>query len=464
MAQELKIQQRIGQRLTQQQLRFVRMLELNAPELDDAVQRELEANPALEVADADAETERRTEDTTPYYLRKARSSSPDTETPDFVAPSAGESLYEALDRQISERELTPEVAAMARYIVGNLDSNGYLLRPLPKLIDDLLVSTGREIPEAVAREAFELVRSLDPAGVGAENLRDTLLLQLRRLPDSPQRNDAIDILTHQFEAFHMRHSHKIISALKLSQTRIDAANALILTLNPKPGSGLGDTAADSAQAITPDFVVTNDNGELSVALNNRIPELVIDESFREAMKGLEGRRGRPRKGMEYVTSRFNEARDFLTVLRQRQRTMHDVMTAIVKWQKEYFETGDVYSMRTMMLKDLSNVTGYDPSVISRATANKYVQMPWGSVMPLRSFFSDTVGDENDGGAAGEALTNRKVEAIIREVTSKEDKRHPLSDEKIREILSERGYGISRRTVAKYRDRLGILVARLRKQL
>lgn len=481
MAQELKITQRMGQHLTQQQLRFVRLLELNAPELDEAVARELEANPALEVADPETESERRLADETPWYLRQrgpAQWGGPDSDLPAYTPPDESESLYDLLNIQISERKVKPAVAAMARYIVGNLDSNGYLRRSLPALREDYYINQGREISLSDATEAFGLVRGLDPAGVGAEDLRDCLLLQLRRLPSSDAREDAIEILENQFEAFYMRHSHKIISALHIDQRRIDAANRLILTLNPKPGAAYGGAASTAAGVIFPDFIIGREEGQLYVMLPNRIPDLHIQESFAEAMRGLEGRRGRPRKGTEFVASRYNEARDFIQVLRQRQQTMKDVMTAILSHQKRYFETGDVYTLRPMMLKDINRITGLDPSVISRATAGKYVETPWGAVVPLRTFFSDTVtsgakrarpegeagNEEKQDATDGPELTNRKIEATIRSLVEAEDKRHPLSDEKLRAELARLGYDVSRRTVAKYRDRAGILVARLRRQL
>lgn len=480
MAQELKLGTRLGMHLTQQQLRFVELLEMTAPELDEAVERELEDNPALEVADVRQEGERWGADETPYYLRRVNQGGGE-ERSDFIPPDNSESLYDVLLTQIQQRQLDPDVASMAEYIAGNLDSNGYLRRPLHAIVEDLAYNRGIEVAPEVARTAYDTVRSLDPAGVGAENLRDCLLLQLSRIPESRARENAVRILRDQFEAFSMRHSHKIISALHLGREEVDEANALILRLNPKPGAAYGGVDVTAAGVIVPDYNVTREGGELFISLNNRIPELAVEESFAEAMRGMELRRGRPKKGTEFVRDRYKSAVDFLNVLRQRQQTMLGIMTAIVAHQREYFETGDVYSLRPMMLKDLEVATGYDKSVISRATNNKYVSMPWGAVLPMRSFFSDAVvavgrrggdasgadeGDAADGGtgiSSGDALTNRQIEAAIEELVDGEDKRRPLSDEKLRGELLKRGYDVSRRTVAKYRDRKGILVARLRKK-
>ena len=466
MAQDLRLTTRMGLHLTQQQLRFVELLEMNAPELDDAVERELEDNPALEVSDPEEESERKEAERQPLYPRGAAERG-EREVREFAPPDNSESLYDYLRTQLSQRTLSAEVEALGQYIIGNLDSNGYLNRPLESLVDDLMYSRGVDVPLALAEEAFEEVRSLDPAGVGALNLRDCLLLQLRRLPASSERDDAILILEEQFEAFSMRHSHKIVSALHLTRQRIDAANNLILTLNPKPGAAFGGAVETAAGIIVPDYIVSREDNELFITLNNRSPELSVGQSFAEAMRGMEARRGRPKRGTEFIRDRYKSAVDFINLIRQRQQTMRDIMTAIVSHQREYFETGDVYTMKPMMLKDIERLTGYDKSVISRATNNKYAAMPWGDVVPMRSFFSDTVtspatgGDEDEG---GDILTNRQIEAALRELVDGEDKKHPLSDEKLRRELELRGYDVSRRTVAKYRDRAGILVARLRREL
>ncbi|MDE7081775.1 MAG: RNA polymerase factor sigma-54 [Muribaculaceae bacterium] len=482
MAQELTLGTRLGMHMTQQQLRFVELLELTAPELDDEVEREIEANPALEVVEDSGRVEASEADRTPYYLRRASGGGGDEAPREFAPVDTGESLYDVLLEQISQSAADEDTMAMARYLAGNLDSNGYLRRPLGMVIEDIAADRGIEVKREVAEGALQLLRSLEPAGVGAENLRECLLLQLYRMPPSKVRDDSIRILEEQFEAFSMRHSHRIISALHMSRDEIAAANALILTLNPKPGASYGGAASTAAGVIVPDYNVGREDDGLYISLNNHIPELAIGESFAEAVRGLEGRRGRPRKGTEFVRDRYKSASEFLQLLRQRQQTMMGIMTAIVAHQKEYFETGDVYALRPMILKDIERATGYDKSVISRATNNKYVATPWGAVMPVRAFFSDTVtsarragadevapaeggsdGDEAEG-QQGDVLTNRQIEAAIRELVEHEDKRHPLSDEKLRGELLKRGYDVSRRTVAKYRDRTGILVARLRRQL
>lgn len=445
--------QRIGMRLSQQQLRFVKLLEYNAPELDEAVERELEDNPALSVKEEHPE-----EDTRRY---PGYSASSGTDMSNYVQPDDSESLYDSLYQQLSEKRLDPKVEFAAKYIIGNLDANGYLHRDINLLRNDMAFGPGVEISPEEAAEALTIVKSLEPVGIGASNLQETLLLQLQRLPQSAERDNAIRILEECYEAFTMKHKHKIMSALKLTERETDAALDLILSLNPKPGASLGHGTEDHTNIIIPDFIVTNEDGNIHISLNNRIPELQIDESFSQAMENLErSAKGRVKKGSEFVVTRYNDARDFIKVLTHRQQTMMDVMRAIVKIQKEYFLTEDVYTLKPMMIKNVSEETGLDLSVISRATANKFVATPWG-IFPLRFFFSDTVG-ETSGDAP--VATNRKIEAEIKAMVDKEDKQHPLSDQRIMEEMNKKGYELSRRTVAKYRDRIGVPVARLRKEL
>ncbi len=461
-SQQLHLEQKTVMRLTQQQLRFVKLLEYNAPELDEAVERELEDNPALTPSDTSVEeSEYIDTDTTPAQRWWQQRCSDENFV--FSPADTNESLYENLLEQLNERHLTARVESAARYIIGSLDPNGYLERSVTQLVNDMTFNEGLDITEEETEEALRTVRSLDPPGIGASDLRQCLILQLEAMTPSEKRDDALAILRDAFEAFTMKHKHRIISQLKLSAERVDDALALILTLNPKPGAGIGHNDSDVTNIVIPDFILTKEDDKITVTLNNRIPELQIEVSFEQAMAELSTRpRGKARKGSEFIVSRYNDARDFIKLISQRQQTMMKVMTAIVAIQREYFLTEDVYTLKPMMLKNISDMTGLDFSVISRATANKFVATPWG-IFPLRFFFSDTVGDNNSG-TGSEALTNRKIEAEIEALVKAEDKRHPLSDQKIMEEMARRGFDVSRRTVAKYRDRCGIPVARLRKEL
>lgn len=463
--QTLSLDQRLGMRLSQQQLRFVRLLEMSAPELDEAVERELEENPALEPADADTARDSGTSEGGFLPLRRHYDS--DSQQPEFAPADTTVTLLDYLTGQLAERTLPLPVEEGARYIIGNLDGNGYLRRPLRNLLDDLEFNQGVHISPADGEEALRTVQELDPTGVGATSLQECLLLQLRRMPGTETTKDAIRIIDENFETFTLKHSKKLESDLGISKERVSDALKLILSLNPKPGNAFDSSSSEASNIIIPDFIIGDEDGELTISLNNRIPELRIDQGFASAVADMEisaaEKKGKGKKDPknQFILTRYNDARDFIRILTQRQKIMMLVMTAIVKYQKEYFETEDVYRLRPMMIKDLAEMTGLDLSVISRATASKYVSTSAG-IFPLRFFFSDKVGEEN--GSDTEALTNRKVEAEIKALVDEEDKEHPLSDEKLRQEMQKRGYDISRRTVAKYRDRIGIPVARLRREL
>ncbi len=462
--QNIAIEQRLTQRLTQQQLRFVKMLEMNAPELDEEVEREMEANPALEAVDGETyhAPENSISPTQTEWNSSRRSSSSDDFTELPMADTAP-SLYDSLLAQLGQLHLEPDVLTAARFIVGNLDSNGRLQRDPSYLVNDLAFSEGIDLPQEVMDKGLAIVRTLEPHGVGAVSLADCLSIQLEYLPPSQTRDDALRILNEQYEAFSMLHTHLLVSRLKISQERVAAAIDLIRTLDPKPGASI-DSAPSSTNTIIPDVIIDTSGDEPIITLNNRIPELRISETFSQAETDMKKRmeKLKDNSDREFILNRYNDARDFIKSLQLRQQAMLSVVTAIVKLQREYFDTEDIYRLRPMMIKDIERLTGQDASVISRCTANKYAALPWG-ILPLRFFFSDTVGD-NSGEEDTDALTNRKIEAEIRRIVDAEDGKHPLSDEKITQTLLAEGLNISRRTVAKYRDRLGIPPARLRKQI
>lgn len=461
--QRLATEQKLSQRLTQQQLRFVRMLDMSAPELDEEVVREMEANPALEADDptpvAGDDIQSYTPEARQWSSYRAASNSDDFS--DMPMADSAPSLYDSLLTQLGQLHLPDEVAVAARFIIGNLDPNGRLQRDPAFLVNDLAFSEGIDLPQPVMDKAFEVVRTLEPHGVGAISLADCLSLQLKYLPQSQTRDDALRILNEQYEAFSMLHTHLLVSRLRISRQRVADAIDLIKTLNPKPGASV-ESAPAGSNTIIPDVIIDTSGKEPVISLNNRIPELRISETFSIAEKEMEqkAKKKRDNPDREFIINRYNDARDFIKSLRLRQEAMMSVVTAIVRIQKEYFETEDIYRLRPMMIKDIEAITGQDASVISRCTANKFVALPWG-ILPLRFFFSDTVGD-NSAEDDADSLTNRKVEAEIRRIVEAEDKKRPLSDEKITRTLQDAGLNISRRTVAKYRDRLQIPPARLRK--
>ncbi len=454
--------QRLATRLSQQQIRFVRLLELNAPEIEEAVDQELQSNPALEAlpgSNQDQTTESKTEEdewVRPTW-RPGSSSSADFQ--EYVSPEDSPTLYDYLNDQLVGKKLTPDETAAAKFIIGNLDSNGYLRLPLTQLSLDMAVNEGLDLPLPVWKKAWETVKELEPTGVGAADLRECLQLQLARLPESSEKLLATRILSGFYSFFTQKHFDKIAAALGIDTGRVYEAIALIRELNPKPGAQFETRSSVASNYIQPDFILEENDSGLTISLANRIPELTIEQSFESAIKSLNEQPGpKRRKGFEYVTDRVNNAREFIKLLTQRQQTLMKVAAAILKIQKEYFETRDIYRLRPMGLKDIMAITGFDASVVSRATAGKYIQTPWG-IFPMRFFFSDTVGEN---GSDTDALTNRKLEAEIRDLVKKENKSKPLSDAKLQKEMAARGYDISRRTVAKYRDRLGIPIARLRR--
>lgn len=455
--QSIALETRTTLRLSQQQLRFVKLLEYTAPELEEAIDRELEENPALEIN----ENESPPTESIQYNQPGNRWTHEDSQVFDFSPADTSESLLDILLRQLSEKTLPEKIVATARYIIGNIDNNGYLRRPLEGIVNDMAFGPGIEVSMQEAQTALDVVKDFEPFGVGAADLRECLRLQLIHLPKSTEQQDALNIIDNYFEAFSMKHTHRIISGLKVGKERVANAIDLIKSLNPKPGASY-NSEPHSSNVIIPDLSISEEDGQISIALNNRIPELTIDQSFSEAVKDMNLKAGRKKKkGSEFIVSRYNDARDFIKILKQRQETLMTVMTAIVDIQKEYFLTQDVYRLKPMMIKDIAEKTGFDLSVISRATTNKHVATPWG-IFPLRFFFSDSIGDDSKD--SSEVLTNRKIEAEITKLVDNEDKRHPLSDEKIKELMVAKGYEVSRRTVAKYRDRQGIPVARLRKEM
>lgn len=456
--QSLALEQKTVMRLSAQQLRFTKLLEFTAPELEEAIERELEENPALEI---DEDHDSANEEPRSYRPYSSQAQQED-QVFDFSPPDTGETLLEALLRQLSERNLPDLERTTARYIIGNLDNNGYLRRPLEGIINDMAFGPGINVDLPTAQKALEVVRDFEPYGVGATSLKECLWLQLRHMNQTRAVKDAINIIENQFEAFSMKHSHKIVSALKLTPERVKEAIDLIRTLNPKPGAVFA-SSLDTSNVIVPDLNVSVEDGEIFISTNNRIPELTIDRTFSESMAELNAnaKKRANKKGNEFIISRYNDARDFIKILKQRQETLMNVMTAIVEIQKEYFLTQNIYRLKPMMIKDISALTGYDLSVVSRATTNKHVNTPWG-IFPLRFFFSDSIGSEN--AEENDVLTNRKIEAEIVKIVEQEDKKHPLSDEKIRLEMLKKGYDVSRRTVAKYRDRKGLPVARLRREM
>lgn len=473
------LEQRLQLRLSPMQMRLVRMLEMTEPEIEEEVRREVDDNPALEVVDTptsgeeSAETygesaeqmqlaDYRDEDDIPPYRLEANNRSADDVRFEPVAVAAGESLMESLMSQLAETDLSQRQLAIARYIVGNIDDNGYMTRTLPQIDDDLAIDAGIEVDMAEIKDIFARIRSLDPAGVGAYDLRDCLSLQLRRMPDSEAVRTAREIVDNYFDVFSLRHFDRLASLLGISRESLREADDVIRSLDPKPASRFGESDADDrARHIVPDFYVEVDrNDRITVSMPGNLPELAIERSFDVDDEGSVAEAAetsmRKREALSFISSKRRDASDFIELLRMRRVTLMKVMEAIARWQREFFLSEDESRLRPMVLKDIAGATGMDISVVSRATAGKYVATQ-GGVYPLKFFFNERVSEEEDA-------SSREILSVLRALIQEETPSSPLSDDALTARLTEMGYNIARRTVAKYRERLGIPVARLRKKL
>lgn len=470
---KLSLGQRLQQKLSPLQIRYGRVLEMNAPEIEEEVRQELDDNPALAVADTQQDdfsdetfnesaeqlqmADYRDEDDIPSYRLEARNHSVNDVYREPVAVAGGNTLMEHLSSQLAEMGLSVTDLRIADYIVGNIDDNGYLTRTLPAIIDDLAINQGLDVADEDVRRMYNTVRSLDPAGVGAIDLRDCLLLQLKRRRATPDVRVAREIVSDYFDLFSLKHYDRLVSSLGVTRQQLQEAVDVIRTLDPKPGSVYADAAVDDrVRHIIPDFSVEVDGDSITLTLLNNIPELCIEETF---AAGDDNRSVTPREreAAAFVRRKRDEASDFIAMLKLRQSTLYSVMSAIVKIQRDFFLTDDETKLRPMRLRDIGAVTGLDLSVISRAAAGKYVTTP-GGVYPLKFFFNDSAGSDDEDASV------RKIIAEIKEIVDNEDHARPLSDDAITTELRERGYDIARRTVAKYRERLGYPVARLRKEV
>lgn len=480
--QTLTQEQKLTQRLSPLQLQLVPLLQMNSLEIEEKVRSELDDNPALEVneeitaenlnKDEDGETfnetaediqqaDYRDEDDIPYYRTNISNRSADDETPNAIIISES-SLVDYLMEQIHERNLNETQMKIAEYIIGNIDDNGYLSRSLLAITDDLVFQTGIDVPEEEVESMLHVVQELDPAGVGALDLQNCLILQLKRKQKNPISKLSCRVIEELFDEFSKKHYDKIMSALNINDETMKEIITDIRTLTPKPGNTITGIADEShAQQIIPDFNVEIDGENIMLTLLNNIPELQIAESYSTIYNNFTKHRPSSRKEIELATAvklKYEKASDFIKVLRQRQETLFRTMRCITIRQRDFFLSGDESKIRPMILKDIADDTGYDLSVISRATVNKYVTTQWG-VFPLKYFFNEGLQHES-----GEEVSSREILTILKTVINEENKSRPYSDEQLCSIMKKKGYEIARRTIAKYREKLSIPVARLRKEI
>lgn len=485
MALKQQLQLKQQQKLSPLQMQVIKLTELPSLELEDRIKQELEENPALEEGhdsdDADLmendpvenEGDEISQDdiTLGDYLNEE-------EIPDYrladnnrsaadksvdIPFSAAESLNESLLDQLHLCDLDPKKEKIAEYIIGSIDENGYLDRDLNAISDDLLFQQNLDVSTSELNEILTIVQQFEPVGIAARNLQECLLIQLKRQHQDDDVKLAIKILTDYFDEFSKRHFDKIQKSLSISEDKMKEVIQMVTSLNPKPGNAWGDSFALTSGAIVPDFIVESQNGEVFLSLNNRsIPELRVSREYSNMLQGYSENKksvsSDTKNAVLFVKQKLDSARWFIEAIKQRQETLRRTMEVIVELQYYFFLTGDETRLRPMILKDVAELSGYDISTISRVSNSKYVQTSFG-VYPLKYFFSESMKNDE-----GEDISSREIKAILKECIENEDKRKPLTDDKLSELLKEKGYLIARRTVAKYREQLDIPVARLRKEI
>ena len=478
-----QLQQKLQQKLSPAQIQVIKMLEVPTLELEERIRQEIEENPALEEGaetnddefDEDFNNEDGgnnddfdiddyvADDDIPDYKLKVNNSSKDDKHED-IPFSAGMTFHENLMDQLGLLQLSEHEHQLAEYVIGNIDEEGYLRRTPESMVDDIVFQSGIQTTDDEMYRVVSLIQKFDPAGVGATTLQECLLLQLERKTQTTEIKQAIKIIVDYFEEFSKKHYDKITKALNIDEEQLKKIIAEIVKLNPKPGNSWGGNILEkSMSAIVPDFILENDENQLTVHLNNsNIPELRVNNTYNEMFQDYASNKKNQTREMKdavmFVKQKIDAARWFIDAIKQRQQTLLTTMMAIVNFQKEFFIEGDDTYLRPMILKDIADITGYDISTISRVSNSKYIQTEFG-IFPVKYFFSESMTNDS-----GEEVSTREIKKILQDCIDNEDKRKPLNDDALAEVLKEKGYLIARRTVAKYREQLNIAVARLRKEI
>lgn len=509
--QEQKLQQ--VQRLSQQQMLQVHLLEMPLTELEQSVNAELDDNPALETTspedvfegchvegndsstsygddsqpssssdgasdndDFDASKEREERDSALNdALERIGGGDDDMPTAGYTGGSGADSadyeemvygdttsFYDKLKEQMGETELSEKDEDIMEYVIGSLDSDGLLRKDSESISDELAIYHGIDCTIDDVDRVVRILQTFDPAGIGAHSLQECLLLQIKRRPNDSLKPMMQKVITDCFDEFTKKHFDKIRSALGVDTDTTERVMTELRRLNPKPGSSLGETEGRNIQQITPDFIVdTDDNGNVTFTLNSgNIPELKVSPSFADMMEAYKNNKTsmsrREKEALLYAKEKVERARGYIEAIKVRRRTLTITMQAIIDWQRRFFQDGDEADLKPMILKNIADRTGLDISTISRVSNIKYAQTNWGT-FPLRFFFSDGYTTDE-----GEELSTRKIKLALKDLIAKEDKKKPMSDDALTKALTKLGYPIARRTVAKYREQLGLPVARLRK--
>jgi RNA polymerase sigma-54 factor len=481
-----KLQQKLLQKLSPQQIQLMKLIETPAMNLEQRIKQEMEENPALEEGPENEETDDLQQeqneldggkddvfnnenvdmsdyfddDETPAYKLSINNTSHDDVRKEIPFAS-GISFQDNLISQLGLRVFDSHHYQIGLYIIGNIDDSGYLQRETVAMVDDLAFTLNISTTAGEIEEVLKIIQDFEPLGVGARSLQECLLIQLRKLDENLSAvKNAIKIIEKYYPDFIRKRYDQILKRTTIEESALKEAIDVILKMNPKPGNSMTEVNK-TEQYVIPDFTVTCIDGVLELSLNAaNAPELRVSKTYSEMLENYTKNKdhNQQKEAVSFVKQKIDYARSFIDSIKQRQETLFVTMSAIIEYQRKYFLTGDETSLRPMILKDISDKVGLDISTISRVANSKYVQTPYGTFL-LKSFFSETTHNEQ-----GEEISTREVKKILQEIVENEDKIHPVTDDKLMKILKEKGYTVARRTIAKYRETLGIPVARLRKQL
>lgn len=479
-----KQQQKLSQKLSPQQIQLMRLFQIPTFALEERIEEELESNPALEEGEEKEDyslneeqdsnqkddefdlTDYVDDDDIPEYKLYNNNRSKDND--DKVIPlNSGIDLQEHLSSQLNLRQISEHQKTLGIHLLGNLDEAGYLTRDLDSIVDDLAFMLNIITNEQELEEVLFHIQDLEPIGIGARNLQECLLIQIKkRLTNEIYLKDILNIsfkiLNDCFDEFTKKHYEKIINKLNINNDILKEAIEEILKLNPKPGAAFSDSKTP-VEYILPDFQIRIIDGELELSLNGKnSPELRTNKKYNEMLKAyslVKGKLSRTEKEtITFLKQKIDSAKWFIDAIKQRQNTLYNVMFAIMEFQKEYFMTGDESTIKPMILKDIAEVVQMDISTISRVTSGKFVQTPYGTLF-LKNLFSESMQKED-----GEEVSTREIKSILKDIIEAEDKKHPYTDEKLVLLLKDKSYNVARRTIAKYREQLNIPVARMRKEM
>ena len=479
------LQFKLSQKLSPQQIQLMKLIQLPTQAFEQRLKQELEENPALErgkenatedfddtYSDQDFGDNEQikaddinvddylSDDEIPSYRLYANNYSGDDESK-TIPYAAGTSFTQQLTDQLNTFRLNDNDYQIAKFLIGSIDDSGYIRRPMLDLMDDLAFTQNIYTDIETIENVLNVVQQLDPPGVGARDLQECLLIQLQRKVQTPNTELAAAMIENAFEQFTKKHYQKLLKKFSITEIQLKDAIIEIERLNPKPGSSFSNNLR-SIEHVVPDFIIKIIDGKLELSLNGRnAPELHVSKSYNEMLLGYKVSKERSKAQKEavlFIKQKLDAAKWFIDAIRQRQQTLLLTMSAIMHYQKDYFLSGDEEQLRPMILKDIADEVDMDVSTISRVANSKYVDTPYGTKL-IKEFFSESMTNEQ-----GEEVSTREIKSILKTVISEEDKKKPLTDEKLAKILKEKGYPIARRTVAKYREQLDLPVARLRKEI